>query len=209
MGLRSIAGAALAALLVLAAGAGPADAAGTPGTPAGTESTAGRLLVAEDGMPDPRFAQTVILMVRHDETGAFGIIVNRYVAARPLAEMLEDMGHGVEGAEGVLRLHLGGPVETDLGFVLHTSDYEDEAAIPVGGRYALNSGVNVLREIGKGAGPRRYLFAFGYAGWGPGQLEGELARADWFLVPADEDVIFDDAFDTKWRRCLDSRGIDL
>ncbi len=211
MGLRSIAWAALAALLVLASGAGPVVAAGTPGEPteAESESLAGRLLVAERGMPDRRFAESVIFMVRHDETGAFGLIVNRYVAARPLAELLEAMGHAVEGAEGVLRLHLGGPVETDIGFVLHTADYEDEASIRVGARYALNSGIDILREIAMGAGPRRHLFAFGYAGWGPGQLEGELAREDWFVVPANEDVIFDEAVDTKWLRCVDARGIDL
>jgi len=209
MGLRSIAAAVLTALLVLAAGVGPAVAAGTHGAPAGAGSIAGRLLVAEDGMPDPRFAQSVIFMVKHDETGAFGIIVNRYVAARPLGEMLADLGHGVDGAEGVLRLHLGGPVQTDIGFVLHTADYEDEATIPVDGRYALNSGIGVLRAIARNGGPRRHLFAFGYAGWGPGQLEGELARADWFVVPAVEDVIFDDASGTKWRRCIDARGIDL
>jgi putative transcriptional regulator len=201
MGSRSIAWAALAALLVLAPGAGPAAAT--------ADSIAGHLLVAEDGMPDPRFAETVIFMVRHDETGAFGIIVNRYVAARPLAELLEAMGQVVEGAEGVLRLHIGGPVEAEIGFVLHTSDYQDESIIAVGDRYALNSGVGVLREIATGAGPRRYLFAFGYAGWGPGQLEGELARGDWFVVPANEDVVFDDAYGTKWLRCLDARGIDL
>ena len=211
MGLRSIAEAAFAMLLVLAAATGPAAAAGTPGEPmeAGPESIAGRLLVADRAMSDPRFAESVIFMVRHDETGAFGIIVNRFVIARPLGELFVDMGHEAEGAEGLMRLHFGGPVEIEIGFVLHTADYEDDSSIAVGGRYALNSGIEVLRRIAAGAGPRRYLFAFGYAGWGPGQLDNELQRNGWLSVPADDGLIFGGSHDNRWERAMAKLGINI
>ena len=87
----------------------------------------GQLLVATPEMPDPRFMRTVIYMVRHDSTGAMGLVLNRPIGDIPLARLLEQLGIESEGASGTVRAHYGGPVERALGFVLHTSEYVERA----------------------------------------------------------------------------------
>jgi len=172
-------------------------------------SLAGQLLVAAPGMPDPRFAETVIFMVRHDRTGAMGIVVNRPVGTMSLADVLNSTGQDAQGAEGEIVVHTGGPVGQELGFLLHSTDYKTEGTLQITDRIALSGRPEVMADVAKGKGPRLLLLAFGYAGWSPGQLEGEMMRADWFSVPADDAIIFDDNDQTKWRRAADRRGIDL
>lgn len=160
----------------------------------------GLLLVADPKMEDPRFSKTVIYMVRHDATGAFGLIVNKSYGAGPMEEFLK--GFGIDGNEvsGDIRLHYGGPVSPGEGFVLHTADYKSPDTKTVNDIFALTSEKSVLEAIAKGNGPRRSIFVFGYSGWGAGQLEGEIARGDWLSAPADEKLVFDEALETKWDR---------
>lgn len=191
----------LAALALLAAAPAGADEDGP--------SIAGQLLIASPSMGDPRFAETVIFMVKHDKGGAMGIVVNRPVAVAPLAEMLEATGQDATGVEGQIVVRTGGPVEQRLGFMLHSTDYKTEDSIQVTDRIALSTRPEVLADVAQGKGPRRLLLAFGYAGWGPGQLEGEMARRDWVTAPADDAIVFDDADVTKWQRASARRGIDL
>jgi putative transcriptional regulator len=96
-----------------------------------------------------------------------------------------------------------------MGFVLHSSDYTGEGTIVVDGGVALSASLDVLKAIAAGKGPARRLFALGYAGWGAGQLEAELAARAWYVVPADEKLIFDDSPDDKWQRAMARRGVDL
>lgn len=196
---------AAAAALVLA---GAAQAAPKEG-PAPADGYAGRLLVAAPRMSDPRFAETVIFMVRHDETGALGVVVNRPVGRMPYATLLKALKLDAEGAAGEIALHEGGPVERYLGFVLHSADVTTEDSWPVGRAYAFTANPTMLSTMAKGEGPKRALFVFGYAGWGPGQLEGEMAREDWVVVQADDAIVFDGAHDTKWKRAFERRGINL
>jgi putative transcriptional regulator len=201
---------AAALALVLATLVGAADARPVPGPDNRTESVAGLLLVANPGMPDPRFAETVIYMVEHDAEGAFGLVVNRLLTAQEFDAFLD--GIGVEAddpPEGHVLLHAGGPVQPEAGFVLHTADYADAATIPVDGRYAMTAGQAIMRAIAEGRGPRRFLIAFGYAGWASGQLEGEMAGGGWVTSSAEEAILFDDDFATKWRRAFDAHGMSL
>ena len=190
-------------LAVAAPSAGRADEA------AKTESVAGRLLVAAHGMPDGRFAETVIYMLRHDDTGAMGVVVNRPMGDVPVVTLLASLGLDGGDAEGSIRVHYGGPVESSRGFVLHSTDYLDGETLTVAGGFALSMNADVVRAIAAGEGPRHSLLLFGYAGWGPGQLESEMMRDDWITVPADEAMVFDDNYRDKWRRAMDRRGIDL
>ena len=135
----------------------------------------GQLLVASPTMGDPRFADTVIYMVNHDAGGAMGLVVNRAMGSGPLNKFLEGLNIDTEGVSGNIRLHYGGPVEPWRGFLLHTSDYIGPGTTLISKEMALTVKLNVLKEIGKGNGPRQSLLAFGYAGWAPGQLERELA----------------------------------
>ena len=105
--------------------------------------------------------------------------------------------------------HQGGPVEPGRGFILHSADVMDESSEVISPGVAISASVNMLRLIGRGEGPKHSLFAFGYVGWGPGQLDGELARADWFVIPAEPDAVFAKDPALTWRRAVQQRGIDL
>src|SRR5215471_11418017 len=113
------------------------------------------------------------------------------------------------GAVGSRPVHFGGPVEGGRGFVLHSADYNEEATLLVDDNIALTATLDVLRAIGQGQGPRRNLFALGYAGWAPGQLDAEIQANGWLSVPADDAIVFGSDHDRKWERALAKLGIDL
>ena len=172
-------------------------------------SLAGRLLVATDVLRDPRFARTVIYVVRHNADGAFGVVVNWPLTDVPYARALRPFGLEVPAESGDVRVHYGGPVEERRGFVLHTPDWKGEGTTVVDDHFALTEDPKVLQAMAKGAGPRRALFMLGYAGWAPGQLDAEMQANGWLSVQADSDLVFDSDFEAKWKRALAKLGIDL
>jgi putative transcriptional regulator len=209
--------AALAAFCLVAAALG--IAAVEPGVP-GTQniapdqapsaaSLAGNLLIASAQIQDPRFHHAVILLVRHDSDGAFGIIVNHPLAQETLAKLLDAMGEDSTGVEGSIRVFEGGPVQPESGFLIHSAEYHRARTLSVDGKVALTASKDALRDIGRHEGPQKFFFALGYAGWGAGQLEGEVARRDWFTIPEDPALVFDEDSDKVWDRALARRGQDL
>ncbi len=169
----------------------------------------GQLLVATPAMGDPRFARTVILMVRHDKDGAFGLVVNRPALERPLAEVLGMLGDTAAPVAGTVRLFAGGPVQPQIGFVIHSTDYRAPQTIDVDGHVAVTSSRDILRDIGAGKGPRKRLIVFGYAGWAAGQLERELENRSWTTTPASEKLIFDEDREKLWEIAYAQRTQDL
>jgi putative transcriptional regulator len=161
-------------------------------------SLAGQFLVASERMVDPRFQRTVILMVKHGKDGALGITINRLVGERSLATLLELLGEKDVASTDRVRIFAGGPVQPEIGFVVHTADYQRQGTIEINGEVAVTAGLDVLRDMDRGKGPQKALVAFGYAGWGPGQLDGELAREDWHVAPADLALIFDAPRERVW-----------
>ena len=199
--------ASLLALGLLVRPAGTASQNGaTPPQPGGL---AGQFLVAAEEMGDPRFVRTVILMIRHDATGAMGLVVNRPVGEAPIARLLEGIGVDATGARGDVRLHYGGPVGPQQGLTLHTTEFSIDGTSRVTGGIAVTGNPEILRAIGMGRGPKRYLVALGYAGWAPGQLEGEVKAGGWVAVPADATLTFDEDYDTKWQRAMARRQVVL
>lgn len=175
---------------------------------AGAAGLSGKLLIAMPGMGDPRFEKTVIFICAHSGDGALGLVVNRpagNVRREALFRQLEiPPGPGAGGP-----IHYGGPVETQRGFVLHSPDWGvEDATLEVGKRFSMTATVDVLKAIAEGAGPRRSLIALGYAGWGGGQLEGELRRNGWLTADADEEIVFGLADEAKWAAALGRLGID-
>jgi putative transcriptional regulator len=189
-----------AALIVL--GAAPPDHADTT-------TLTGQLLIAAPTIGDPRFAHAVVLMVRHDKEGAFGIVINRPVGERSIAELLEASGDKDPDITGSVQVFAGGPVQPDLGFVVHSAEYHRAGTIDVDGRVAMTASRQILRDIGHHEGPEKSLFALGYAGWGPGQLESELARHDWFTTPEELKLIFDDDRENLWEDAMARRTREL
>ena len=190
----------VAALIVLGA---------APPEHSDTTSLTGQLLIAAPTIGDPRFAHTVILMVRHDKEGALGIVINRPVGERSIAALLEATGHDDADVAGILRVFAGGPVQPELGFVLHSAEYRRAETVDVDGRVAMTASRQVLLDIGHNQGPEKSLFALGYAGWGPGQLDGELARHDWFTTPEEPKLVFDDDRERLWEDAMARRTREL
>jgi putative transcriptional regulator len=174
-----------------------------------TTSLVGQLLIAAPSIGDPRFAHAVILMVRHDGEGAFGIVINRPVGERSVAALLEATGNDDADVTGSVRVFAGGPVQPELGFVVHSGDYRRPETVDIDGRVAMSASRQVLLDIGHGKGPEKSLFALGYAGWGPGQLEGELAHHDWFTAPEEPKLIFDDDREKLWDEAMARRTREL
>lgn len=172
-------------------------------------SVAGQFLIATPSMGDPRFERTVILMVRHDKDGAIGLVVNRPVAERPLTELLDLLGDKDAPVNRTVRIFAGGPVQPELGFVIHSTDYRGPQTVDVNSRVAVTSSRDILRDIGAGKGPQKSLIAFGYAGWGPGQLEGELERRSWVTASAGQTLIFDEDRERLWDIAYAQRTQDL
>lgn len=178
------------------------DARAKPEAAPGAPSFAGQLLIATPGMADPRFAQTVILLVHHDATGAMGIAVNRPIGWRPLAALLQAIGQDAAGAAGQVRVFAGGPVRVDVGFILHSEEYQRVGTVDIDGKVAMTASPEVLEDIARRRGPAKSLMAFGYAGWGPGQLEGELALRVWTMIADDPHLVFDEDRADVWNEAL-------
>lgn len=173
-------------------------------------SLTGQLLVAMPQMLDARFARSVVYICAHsDEAGAIGLVINKLLGSATMGELFAQLDISPTGAVGSRPVHFGGPVEGGRGFVLHSADYSEEATLVVDDNIALTATLDVLRAIGRGEGPRQSLFALGYAGWAPGQLDAEIQANGWLSVPADAAIIFDPDHDQKWQRALAKLGVDL
>jgi putative transcriptional regulator len=169
---------------------------------------AGQLLIAMPTMQDSRFARTIVYMCAHTADGAMGLVINRLQGQLTFPELLEQIGIPSSRPIKNVRVHFGGPVETERGFVLHSADFRTEGTLVVEGGIALTASVDILKAIADGRGPRQSLFALGYAGWGPGQLESEIQANGWLNVQPDEALVFDGNLDTKWERAMSKLGVD-
>ncbi|RME94509.1 MAG: YqgE/AlgH family protein [Alphaproteobacteria bacterium] len=176
----------------------------------------GQLLVAMPAMADPRFSRSVIYMCAHSSDGAMGIIINQHAPHISFGDLLEQLNI-TTGEERIslpsklksMAVHVGGPVETGRGFVLHSADYyAEESTLPIDDGVCLTATVDILRAMAKGSGPDRALLALGYAGWAPGQLEHEINENGWLNCPADPQLIFDGNVEDKYHRALRKIGID-
>lgn len=169
----------------------------------------GQLLVAMPGMGDPRFAHAVIYLADHSKKGAMGLMVNKPADGVSLTEVLAHLSTQTPAFERTLALRIGGPVETERGFVLHSDDYESALqTMRIKDGFALTATLDILEDFAAGKGPNKALLMLGYAGWGPGQLEGEIAQNGWLTCSADAELIFDLPDARKWSAALNSIGID-
>ncbi|MEI9885194.1 MAG: YqgE/AlgH family protein [Rhizomicrobium sp.] len=170
----------------------------------------GKLLIAMPGMPDPRFEKSVILMCSHSARGALGLMVNKPIPGLPFRELMNKMDIGVTPATPRNLVLFGGPVDTDHGYVLHENERVHRAStLAITPDIALTGTVDMIRALAAGRGPERWLMALGYAGWGPGQIENEIAGNGWIHCDADAAIVFDAAMDDKWRLAFGKLGANL
>ncbi|WP_323785004.1 YqgE/AlgH family protein [Thalassovita sp.] len=169
----------------------------------------GQLLIAMPGMGDPRFDHAVVLICAHSDDGAMGLIVNKPTEEVALKDMLEQLSIDSGANTPEIGVHFGGPVETGRGFVLHSLDYVSSLnTLRVADSYGLTATLDVLEELAEGRGPEKVLLALGYAGWGPGQLESEIAQNGWLTCAAASELIFATKDAAKWDAALHSIGVD-
>ena len=167
----------------------------------------GQFLLAMPGIADPRFREAVIAVCSHDAQGALGVGIGATISGLTLHDVLEQLEIAPGDAPDA-PVHFGGPVETRRGFVLHSRDWGGQDTLDVAGRWALSGTLDVLRAIAEGKGPREWLVALGYAGWGPGQLDREMAGHGWLSVEDGTQMMFGTEVDARWRRGFAKAGVD-
>lgn len=168
----------------------------------------GKLLIAMPGIGDPRFETAVVLVCAHTPEGAMGLMINKRSEEIAVADVLEQLEIQPGPDMRPLPVHFGGPVEIGRGFVLHSTDYNaDHASLEVGERFAMTASREILRDVAQGFGPMERLLCLGYAGWGPGQLEDEIADNGWLSCDAAPEIVFDTPDGEKWEAALLSLGV--
>jgi putative transcriptional regulator len=176
----------------------------------------GQMLVAMPSMPDERFARTVIYMCAHSAEGAMGIVINQKAPKVTFPDLLVQLDV-IDAKEairlrpevGAVQILRGGPMESERGFVLHSSDFNaGDQTVAIDAGVCLTATLDILRAIAQGHGPHRAALALGYASWGPGQLENEILHNGWLTGPVDPALIFDAGHEQKYDRALRSIGVD-
>lgn len=174
----------------------------------------GQFLIAMPGMGDSRFERTVVYLCAHSAEGAMGLVINRS-QEMVFPDLLVQLGI-MEEHEAIklppktrdFMVRDGGPVERSRGFVLHSGDYQGNSSLEVTPEISLTATIDILRAISRGSGPERALMALGYSGWGPGQLESEIAENGWLTCEAVADVVFSPDLSQIYPRALALLGID-
>ncbi|MCH8328449.1 MAG: YqgE/AlgH family protein [Candidatus Marinimicrobia bacterium] len=174
------------------------------------ESLQNYLLIAMPHLSDEPFNKAVIYMCEHSPKGAMGLIINRPMDSTRIALVLNALGLDGDGPPDLFpEIYYGGPVQPGLGFVLHTTEYEQPSSNRLSNDIALSTSHEILEDIQKGKGPAQFRFSLGYAGWGEGQVERELANGDWLAMQATTEFVFDKPDERKWDESAKKFGIEI
>jgi putative transcriptional regulator len=165
-----------------------------------------QLLVAMPGLQGDAFAKSVVYLCAHSPAGAMGIVINQKMPEVRFNDLLAQLNLPRSELRLEPVVHFGGPVETGRGFVLHSTDFMRADTVRINDDIGVTGTVEILRAISEGHGPRRNIFALGYAGWGPGQLDAEMQANAWLTVPADPDLVFDEDLSGKWEKAMHKVG---
>lgn len=176
----------------------------------------GQLLLAMPSMADKRFQRSVIYLCTHSADGAMGLIVNQRATHISFTGLLKQLGIVGEDADETvppellaMSVHVGGPVSSERGFVLHSADYfAQDSTLEIDADVCLTATIDILKAMAGGKGPEQAILALGYAGWAPGQLESEIQANGWLHCPADTDLLFGADLELKYDRALSKIGID-
>lgn len=166
-------------------------------------------LIAMPGLSDPNFHHTATLICEHNEDGAIGIVINRPLGIS-LGDILDHMNIKANSEAIAARpVYMGGPVQGERGFVVHEPLGNWDATLKVTDNTGVTSSRDILEAIAQGAGPEKSFVTLGYAGWGPGQLEQELAANAWLSGPANSGIVFDVPYEQRWEAAAALIGVDL
>lgn len=172
-------------------------------------SLTNQFLIAMPSLDDPNFFHSVTYICEHTEEGAMGIVINHPMDLH-LGDVLEQMSIPIDNpAAATQSLFLGGPVQTERGFVIHEPVGQWESTLSTSDDIAITTSRDILAAIASGQGPMHTLVALGYAGWGPGQLEKEIADNAWLNGPMDKAILFEQPTEKRWKAAASLMGIDL
>lgn len=168
-----------------------------------------QFLIAMPSLADPNFYHTVTYVCAHNDEGAMGIVINRPMEMS-LGDILSQMEIEISDDEvKAIPIFDGGPVQRERGFVIHRSGGDWDAMLPVSDDISVTTSRDILAAVAKGEGPGQALIALGYAGWGAGQLEREMAENAWLNGPADERILFDLPHEQRWEAAAALLGVDF
>ena len=176
------------------------------------KSVKDNFLVATEKMKDPRFKRTVLVMFENDEQGAWGLVINKPIGSLPMTVLIDLPFSTSKEREDLGKINIpvfwGGPVETKKIFVLHSKEYQNDSTITYED-ISISQDHKILLDISKNKGPKKNLIILGYAGWGDGQLEGEMEREDWTLSEINTDLIFEEDNNKKWLNAINNSFIRI
>lgn len=175
-----------------------------------SENLTKQLLIAMPSLQDPNFSRTVTVICEHNKHGTMGIVINQ-PTTMCVDELIKQLDVSDKENKFTDRspVYAGGPVHIDRGFILHDSDRQWESTHIIDNDLMLTTSEDILVDIAMGNGPENSIVALGYAGWGAGQLEQELAENAWLTVPYEAKIVFDTPIDKRWQTAADKLGIDL
>ena len=174
------------------------------------ESLRDHFLISMPHLMDSFFEKTVIYICDHDAKGSMGFVINRRLPSAKAAVILQALGLSSIKDRGAIKdIYYGGPVQQNVGFVLHTPEYSVAGTLPISKEVSLTTNSDVMQDIEAGKGPEHYRLTMGYAGWGPEQLDREIANGDWLVIPASREFIFDKADHLKWVEAARQFGIEI
>lgn len=170
----------------------------------------GKILIASPyTMEDNIFYQSIVYIVHHSDQGSVGFLVNRLIKNPPVNSLFKKAEFKLDLNILNLKIHIGGPLELERGFFLHSAEYNKNLLFKLeNSELAVSSNIEILKDITSGSGPKHSIFAIGYTGWGAGQLELEIQNNLWLLSEPDYDIIFGDDHTTKWSNALAKLNID-
>ena len=169
-------------------------------------------LVATENMTDPRFKNTVIVMIESDENGAWGLVINKQLASIPLGSLIYKSKNPTVKQKELynvkIPIYWGGPVNEDKILILHSQEYKSETTKKFK-NLSISSDYSTLFEIADKKGPKKSLVILGFSSWGPSQLEGEMEIDEWVLSEINTDLIFEIDNDKKWLNAINNSFIRL
>ncbi len=171
----------------------------------------GNILCALPQLKDIFFSKSIIYIKHHNKDGAVGIVLNYKIMNIKGGELFKklNMNDVTENLDMEFPFHIGGPLNQNNGFILHSNDYKSDNTLKVSRNVKLTCSIDIISDIAKNIGPSKFFISLGYSGWGPGQLEDEIKQNSWINIKEELDLLFDVESEKKWGKAIKKTGIDF
>jgi len=169
------------------------------------------LLVAMPHMDDPRFERSVILLIKHENDGAMGLALNHRAENISVGDILRTPTAAISASNlADMPVYIGGPVDSEHGFVLHSNDWSGENTFKLPRtELSITQSLDILSQSAEGKGPQEMRIMIGYAGWSEGQLEDEIQKNLWLVIPDASHLIFSTADQDLYASATRKIGVDI